>query len=173
MNYIDVVLSIILISGIVRGFMKGFVYEIAVLGALFLGVYTAFKFSHLLTPWLSKAGDFSSGTVGFVSSLIMFLLVVTGILFLAKLFSGLADMAALGIFNKILGALFGLAKHILILSVLIYFFNQLDSKHHFISPDKKAESKIYYPLMKIAPALFPVMKELKIELTEQTENTNS
>ena len=165
MNYIDIILSILLLTGMVRGFLKGFVYEIAVFGALFLGVYAAFKFSHLITPWLSKAGDFSQSTVGFAASFIMFLLVVAGIVFLAKLFTGLADMAALGIFNKILGAMFGLTKHILILSVLIYFFNQLDSKRHFISSDKKAESKIYYPLMKIAPAIFPVMKELKIELT--------
>ena len=165
MNYIDIILCLILITGIVRGFMKGFVYEIAVLGALFLGVYAAFKLSHLVTPWISKVCDFSPSTVGFVASLLLFLLVTTGIILLAKLFTGLADMAALGIFNKILGALFGLTKHALVLSVLIYFFNQLDSRHHFISPDKKAESRFYYPVMKVAPALFPVMKELKIELT--------
>jgi membrane protein required for colicin V production len=145
--------------------MKGFVYEIAVLGALFLGVYAAFKLSHWVTPWLSKTGDFSPSTVGFAASLLLFLGVSIGLIFLAKLFTGLADMAALGIFNKILGAMFGLTKHILILSVLIYFFNQLDSKHHFISPDKKAESHIYYPVMKVAPSLFPMMKELKVELT--------
>jgi len=168
MNYIDIILCLILITGIVRGFMKGFVYEVAVLGALFLGVYAAFKLSHLLTPWISKVCDFSTGTVGFIASLLLFLLVTTGIIFLAKLFTGLADMAALGIFNKILGAIFGLTKHALVLSVLIYFFNQLDSKHHFISPDKKAESKLYYPVMKVAPALFPLMKELKIELTSRS-----
>ena len=170
MNYIDIILAIILVTGIVRGFMKGFVYEVAVLGALFLGVYAAFKLSHILTPWLSKAGDFSPGTAGFAASLILFLLVVFGIIFLAKLFTGLADMAALGIFNKILGGMFGLAKHILVLSVFIYFFNQLDTRHHFISTDKKAESRLYYPVMKVAPALFPLMKELKIELTGENKN---
>jgi membrane protein required for colicin V production len=165
MNFPDIFLAVILLAGIIRGFMKGFVYELAVFAALFLGVYIAFKCSHLLTPWLSKVGHFSSSTVGMTSSFLLFIAVVVGMVFLAKLFTGLIDMVALGIFNKILGAMFGLAKHALILSVLIYFFNQLDNKHHFISPDTKAASKIYYPLMKVAPALFPVMRELKIELT--------
>jgi membrane protein required for colicin V production len=169
MNYLDIVLGVLLLIGTIRGFMKGFVYEVAVLGALFLGVYAAFKLSYQITPWLSKTTGVSADGMGYVSSLVMFLLVVTGIILLAKLFTGLADMAALGIFNKIAGAIFGLAKHTLLISVFIYFFNQLDVNQHYMDPDKKAESLVYYPLMKVAPAVLPVMRELKIELIETVE----
>jgi membrane protein required for colicin V production len=161
MNVIDIVLAVLLLIGLVRGFIKGFIFEIAVLGALFLGTYAAFRFSYFIQPYVSKTIHASSSTVLFVSSLIMFLLVAVGIFFLAKLFEGLVNIAALGIFNKILGAVFGLLKYAFVLSVLLYFFNPLDTEHHYLSADKKAESKLYYPVLKISQTLLPVMKELK------------
>jgi len=161
MNYIDVILAILLLTGLVRGFMKGFIFEIAVAGALFLGTYAAFKLSYLLQPWILKMGDMNPFTVNLVCSILMFTLVCAGLFFLAKLFTGLVNMAALGIFNKILGGIFGLLKYAFIISVLLYFFNLLDARHHFISSDTKAESRLYYPVAKMSPALLPLMKEMK------------
>ena len=165
MNYLDITLAVLLLIGLVRGFMKGFIFEIAVIGALFLGTFAAFKLSYLLQPYVLKIGHMSPGTVNFVCSLLMFIIVGIGIFFLAKLFTGLVNMAALGVFNKILGAIFGLLKYAFILSVILYFFNQLDSKYSYLSADKKAESHLYYPLVKMAPALLPLMKETKEALT--------
>jgi len=161
MNVIDIILAILLLIGLVRGFIKGFIFEIAVLGALFLGTYAAFRFSYYIQPYVSKTINSSPYTVIFVSSLVMFLLVGVGIFFLAKLFEGLVNIAALGIFNKILGAIFGLLKYAFVISILLYFFNPLDAEHHYVSPDKKAESKLYYPVLKMSQALLPAMKEMK------------
>jgi len=130
-------------------------------GALFLGTYAAFKLSYLLQPWVLKLGDMNPFTVNLVCSMLMFTLICVGLFFLAKLFTGLINMAALGVFNKILGAVFGLLKYAFIISVLLYFFNLMDARHHFISADAKAESHLYYPVAKMSPALLPLMKEMK------------
>jgi len=169
MNYLDIVLLLLLLTGMVRGFIKGFIFEVAVLGALFLGSYAAFKLAYLIKPFLIKTG-LSIGTAGFVSSIVMFLLVSTGIFFLAKLFEGLVNITALGIFNKILGAIFGFLKYAFVISIALYFFNQLDARHHYLSADKKAESHLYYPLLKAAPALLPVMTEIKEGIGKKTED---
>lgn len=161
MNYIDIVLLLLLLTGAIRGFIKGFIFEIAVLGALFLGMYTGFHFAYIIQPYLLKIGKMNPLTVSYVSFFITFLLVAIGIFFLAKLFEGLINIAALGIFNKILGAVFGLLKYAFIISIVLYFFNQLDAKHHYLSADKKAESHVYYPVLKLSPALLPVMAEIK------------
>ena len=129
----------------------------------------AFKLSDLLQPWVLKIGNMSPFTVNLVCSILMFTLVCVGIFFLAKLFTGLVNIAALGIFNKILGAIFGMLKYAFITSVILYFFNQLDVKHHYLSADKKAESHLYYPILKMAPMLLPVMKEMKDGVTSATE----
>ncbi|CAN5473071.1 CvpA family protein [soil metagenome] len=169
MNYLDITLAILLLIGLVRGFIKGFIFEIAVVGALFLGTYAAFKLSGMLQSLVMKMGNMSPFTVNLVCSILMFTIVCVGIFFLAKLFTGMVNIAALGIFNKILGAIFGLLKYAFITSVILYFFNQLDVKHHYLSADKKAESHLYYPVLKMAPALLPVMKEMKDNMTKATE----
>jgi membrane protein required for colicin V production len=166
MNDIDIVLSLVLLIGLVRGFIKGFVFEIAILGSLFLGTYAAFHFAYIIQPYLLKIGKMNPHTLAYVSFLVMFLLVAVGIYFLAKLFTGLVNIAALGIFNKILGALFGLLKYAFISSLILYFFNQLDATHHFIGADQKAESKVYYPILRIAPALLPVLTKIKQEVVK-------
>lgn len=165
MNYLDITLAILLLVGLVRGFIKGFIFEIAVIGALFLGTYAAFKLSGLLQPYVHMIGNFSPFTVNLICSILMFTLICVGIFFLAKLFTGLVNIAALGIFNKILGAIFGLLKYAFITSVILYFFNLLDVKKHYLSSDTKAESHLYYPILKMAPALLPLMKEMKDEVT--------
>jgi len=162
-NAIDIILCIILLIGLVRGFIKGFVFEIAVLGSLFLGTYAAFHFAYIIQPYLLKIGKMNPHTLSFVSFFVMFLLVAVGVFFLAKLFEGLVNIATLGVFNKILGAVFGMLKYAFILSLVLYFFNQLDAKHHFISADKKAESHLYYPVMRMSPALLPVLDEIRKE----------
>ena len=170
MNYIDMILSAILLFGAFRGFMRGFVFEIAILGALFLGMYAAFHFAYLLQPYLLKIGKMNPRTLVSVSFFLMFLLVSVGIFFLAKLFTGLIKIAALGIFNKILGAVFGAVKYAFIISIILYFFNPLDTKHHYISTDKKAESHLYYPLLKFSPVLLPVLKKAKDQIRSETIN---
>ena len=168
MNYLDIALAILLLVGLVRGFIKGFIFEIAVAGALFLGTYAAFKLSYLLQPIILKMGDLNPFTVNMVCSVLMFALICVGLFFLAKLFTGLVNIAALGIFNKILGAIFGLLKYAFITSVLLYFFNLLDMKHNYLSSDTKAESHLYYPVLKMSPALLPLMKEMKDHITVET-----
>ena len=47
MNWIDLIIVIILIIAIVRGFTDGFVRELASLAALIFGIWGAIKFSSL------------------------------------------------------------------------------------------------------------------------------
>lgn len=167
MNYLDIILSLLLITGMIRGFLKGFIFEIAVLGSLFLGLYAAFKFSTFAEPYVLKVIDANPHTLHYISSFVMFLLVALGIFFLAKLFEGLIKIAALGIFNKILGTIFGGLKYALICSIVLFYFNKLDTKYNWLSPDKKADSVLYYPLLKIAPSVLPVMKTAEEKIRDQ------
>ncbi len=161
MSILDIILAILLITGIIRGFLKGFIFELAILGVMFLGLWAGFKFAGFATPYVLKVIDPDPKTLYYISSFIMFLLVSIGIILLAKLLTGLVNIAALGIFNKVAGALFGGLKYALVLSILIFYFNKLDSKYKFLSPDTKAESKLYYPLSKIAPSVMPVIEGIK------------
>src|ERR1700704_2351767 len=110
MNTFDIIIIILLLVGAVRGFMKGFVFEIATLGSLFLGMFAAFKLAYLAQPALRKIGNIDPHLLAVLSFVLMFLAVVIGIYFLAKLFTSLIDKAGLGVFNKLMGSVFGILK---------------------------------------------------------------
>jgi membrane protein required for colicin V production len=167
MNWLDIFLGIVLLIGIVRGFLNGFVYEIANLGAFFLGLYCGFELAEMISPKVSELLGAGPSTVRYVSLFLVFVAIWIGMILLSKLFEGLITVTMMGLFNKIAGALFGLLKFTVIASVLIYFFHKADTKYRWIAPDTKAESKLYYPMLKTAPFILPVLKNLEEEVDEQ------
>ena len=69
MNTFDIIVIILLLVSAVRGFMKGFVFEIATLGSLFLGMFAAFKLAYLVQPTLRKIGNIDAHLLAVLSFL--------------------------------------------------------------------------------------------------------
>ena len=57
MNTIDVILTIALSFGFLKGFYKGFIVEVASIGALFLGLMGAVKFPDFIAKLLNNFFD--------------------------------------------------------------------------------------------------------------------
>jgi membrane protein required for colicin V production len=78
----------------------------------------------------------------------------------------LANFAALGILNKLLGGLFGGLKIALILSVLVLIFNSLNKSIPFVSDEEIEASILYNPVKSLAPMVFPsfIDEEKPLEL---------
>ncbi len=159
MTTIDIILTALLLIGLIRGFIKGFIFEIAVLGIIFVLYFFGFKIADFLAGFLEKHMDAGSTTIHYASFFVAWIGVSIGIFFIAKLLEGLVNIVALGIFNKIAGALFGAMKYAFMISVFLFFANKVDVATSWWSPDKKAESYLYYPILKIAPSIFSVLKK--------------
>jgi len=146
---IDIVILSLLAFGAIRGFMKGFIYEVAMLGALVVCYFLGFKMAAAVAEFLFKTFGGSPETLHYVSYVIVWIGVSIGAWFLAKLFEGLISITALGLFNKIAGAIFGVLKYSFLIGLFLYFFNKADTKFKWLETDKKAESIFYYPLLKV------------------------
>ena len=158
MNPIDITISTILLIGAVRGFIKGFIFEIAVLGSLVVCYFLGFKLAGIVATFLGKIISVNSGTLHYISLLIAWIGISVAIFFLARLFEGLTKIVALGIFNKIAGAIFGIFKYAFLLSLFLFFFNRINFSASWFNTDTKAESVFYYPLLRIATAVFSSLK---------------
>jgi membrane protein required for colicin V production len=154
MGILDIIITILLLIGIVRGFIRGFIFEIAILGVLFVCYFLGFKIADVVAGWIGKIFSSNASSVHYVSLLISWIGISVGVYFLAKLFEGLVNIAALGIFNKIAGAIFGGFKVAFLLSLFFFFFNKINFSSSWINADAKAESHFYYPLLKISTAVF-------------------
>ena len=159
MNWIDIIILIILGVSLFSGFSNGFIKELASLAALILGIWGAIRFSSFtadkLYEWFDMTGEF----VGLVSFIITFLAIVVVINFIGVAVDKVAVAVSLGFLNKILGSGFSILKSILILSVVIFILNTIDSHRKILPQEKIAESRLYAPIGEIAPTLFPIIRD--------------
>lgn len=159
MNWIDLIIVVTLIISLVRGFINGFVKELASLAALILGIWGAIRFSTFtaakLYDWFDMDGDY----VGIISFLVTFGVIVVVIHFIGIIADKLIKAVALGFLNRILGIVFGVFKSVLIMSVLFAVLNAIDTRHSFLPEETIERSVFYSPISDIAPALFPIIGE--------------
>jgi len=106
MSILDISLLTLLVLGLVRGFMRGFFVELASLVALIAGVYGAFHFSNFAASFLKERVNWDENSVNIAAFIITFIIIVLVIALAGKALTKIADFAMLGLFNKILGALF-------------------------------------------------------------------
>ena len=155
MNIVDIILGVLLLWGLLRGFMKGLFVSLASLVALVAGIYFAVHFSHIAGSYLSKTVSWSESTINLVAFAITFIVIVIGISLLGRILTGVANFAALGIVNKLLGGLFGVFKMAFIASVILMFVEGLNNQITLIKKETLQGSLLYPYVKPIAPTIIP------------------
>jgi membrane protein required for colicin V production len=169
MNGLDIFFLVLLGAGLIRGLIKGFIHMAAALLALVLGTILALKLSGTAQEYIQGKVDVSASWLPIVSFAVVFLLVALAIFLLAFLLDKLAKAVALGLINRILGALFGLAMNAMIISVILVILNTIDEHKPFLPKEKIAQSKLYQPLSKLTPSLFPSLTTDKLKILQKKE----
>jgi len=155
MNTFDIIIAAFLIFGFVRGLMRGLFVEVASLVALVAGIYGAIHFSYFIGAYLSEYVEWEEQYITITSFALTFALIVLAISLAGKALTKIADFAALGLVNKILGGVFGLLKFGLILSVILLVFSKLNKTIPFVAEEEQNNSVLYEPVKNLAPMLFP------------------
>jgi membrane protein required for colicin V production len=158
MNYIDLVLGIILIVAIIRGFRNGLIIELASLASLILGIWGAVKFSDWFASFLEKTTGLKSDYTSLIAFIVIFIGIVILIHVLGKVLDTVVNAVALGFINRLAGIVFSLLKTAVILCVLILIIDHVDENVHLLPSQQKAESKLYKPMKKVVPTLLPFIK---------------
>ena len=158
MNWIDFIIIALLGFGLIQGFIDGLVIEVAELAALILGVWGAIHFSGWTAVKLSGWFDMQTTWLGIIAFAITFVVIVVAINLLGRLLDTLMKAVALGFMVRILGAIFGIIKTALILSVVFVFLNTLHQKRAFLPSDRIAKSYLYNPIADIVPSIFPIVE---------------
>ena len=171
MNYFDLIIAIPLAWGAVMGFRKGLVLELASLVALFLGIWGTIQFSSLTASFLSDWLSASASLISLISFVVTFVLIVLAVHLLAKIIDKSLKMIALGPLLRISGAVFGILKYALILSVLLYAFEAINSRWQFADTDKYESSTGVSLLKKANQPIYNWLDQLEweLEITEEIQ----
>ena len=165
-SYIDLIILVPVLYGLYKGFSKGLILSLASLVGLFLGIYGGVKFSYLTSQYLYQEFEIDIPLLAFA---VTFLIIMIAVYLLGQLLSKFIDALALGIFNKIAGALFGAGKIVIILTVLLLFFENANNTFQFIDPAIISESKLYRYLSDISALIFPYFEDLKSNIPDGYE----
>ncbi len=155
MNIIDIVIACLLLFGLVIGYKRGLFVELTSLVGLVLGVYGAIHFSYFLSNFLESKVSWDPSLIQVMAFTGTFIIIVIALVLLGKALTTIAETIMLGFFNKILGAVFGVLKYALILSVVLIIFSEFNKTFKFMDKSKTRNSVLYEPIKNLAPYIFP------------------
>ena len=164
LNFIDIALVCLLFYGLVRGAFRGFFVEIASLLALVLGVYGALHFSSFTANLLANYLDLEY--LPLLAFAITFVGIIIGVSWIGKLLTKLAKVILLGFLNRLLGALFGMCKWLVICGVLIWLLGQINAFFPLLPEELIKESVCFEPLQELGAYLFDKIDNNKNVLDE-------
>ena len=153
----DIILIVILIWGAIAGFKKGLILTLASFIAIIAGALAAYYGADVIASELSLKVDWSEKQIAVASFAIVFLAVVLTVHILARLLEGTLKLVALGIANKIAGAVFGIAKNALILTFIIFGMKGFGQG---LLPENATDECVIYPVVEsIAPLVLPYWED--------------
>jgi membrane protein required for colicin V production len=171
MNTLDIILAIMLLLFAIGGFRQGFIIGLATLAGLFLGIWASMHFSGYTGHFLKDIVHLHTRHLVLISFIFTFLVVLILTFILGKILETFIKVVALGLVNKLAGAVFGIVKGCLILSAVLYLIVSIDTGSQFLSHKQRSESKLYKPIAFIFPAILPFVKEKISDFNEDKSSS--
>ena len=170
MRFLDIVLGVLLAYSLYKGVVNGLFVEIASLISLILGIYFAIKFSFLMRDSLAGFLHWKPNTIQTIAFILTFILVVIGVTLLAKILTGIADLAFLGWINKLGGGFFRVLKTILILGIVFTVFEKINYNNILAKKETLDQSLFYRPIQKTAAFFYPSLEKWYGEFKRKTSD---
>lgn len=161
MSIIDVIIILPIIWGIYKGFTKGLIKEVATLLALVIGVYGAMSLYGYTSGLIETQIQTSQKYLPIIAFALTFIAIVIGIHLLAKLLDKLVKAVALGIPNRIAGAVFGGIKFFLIIAAILVIIDKIDYETQFLEKETKDKSVLYQPSLDLLYSISPAINNIK------------
>ena len=142
MSIIDIIVLVLVIVGIYKGWRKGLVLGIFSVLAFIIGLAAAIKLSALVAERLGEATNISQKWLPVLAFAIVFWVVAFLVRLGAKALEGVLQLAMLGWLNKLGGVLLYVLLYLFVFSILLFYAQQLQ----IIKPET-AEISITYPFI--------------------------
>ncbi|MCF6171909.1 MAG: CvpA family protein [Bacteroidales bacterium] len=168
---IDIILLIPMLLFAWSGYKKGLIISLASLAALVLGLYFAFFFSDYAANLLTEHFTISKKYLAAISFVVTFVVVILAVTVLGNALHKIIDVLMLGFLNKAAGAVFGILKGALYMSILIFVINYFGVEQSLINKDSRDKSLFYEPVASVAPFIYSWLnlEDLNIDLPDKEE----
>ena len=153
MNYLDIIIAIILFLFAFKGFRKGLIIEVVTLLAFAVGIYGAMHFSDFTAEHLQDFMEINPKYLNTIAFVLTFILLVILVNLIGKAVTNLIKAMNLGFFNKLGGAVFGVAKGVLLCSILVMVLNNFQLIG-VVKPEVRQQSKLFPYIEETVPYVY-------------------
>lgn len=171
MNYLDIIIAVILFLFGFKGLRKGLIIEVVTLLAFGVGIYGAMHFSDFTAKHLVDFVEVNPKYLDTIAFILTFVLLVIAVNLIGRVVSNAVKAMNLGFFDRLGGFVFGVAKGVLLCSVLVLVLNNLQV-FGLIKDEVKEKSYLYPYVEQTVPYLyqgFDLVKDfVKDKLPEET-----
>jgi len=167
MNYLDIVIAIPLLYGLIKGFTNGLIKELTGLLGLIIGVYVAINFSSYLYPKFEEILGGYEQFIPIIAFATLFIVSVLMIKILGYIIDKLTKALALGLVSRVLGAIFGLLKVVVIFSFLLAIVSDYD----LIDKNTQDESVLLKPIQEVSELITPEINKQKTTILDKVEKS--
>ncbi len=119
MNIADLIIIGFLLIGTYKGFKRGLVLEVIGIAAFILAIIGGFKLLHVGMEYISRAYDGLGSLLPFVSFMVIFIIILIAVNALGKMLKKIIDWTPLGALDYVAGAIVGMLKWMLALSIIL------------------------------------------------------
>lgn len=175
LNYLDIIIIVLVFVFGVAGWRKGVILEVASLLGLGLGLYGAFHFSDYTAEKLVQWVEINPKYLGVISFIVTFLVLALVVNLLGKLLSKVVKNLNLGFLDHIGGFVVGVAKGILLCSLLVMLLNVMNLRG-IVKDDAKKASVLYPWVEQAVPYVyqgFDLVKEAVQNAATREEDDSS
>lgn len=138
MSTADIILLVIFILAGYSGYKKGFVLEIMAILAFILAIIGGFKLLHVGMEYISRVYDGFGSLLPFITFLVLFVLIIVVVNIAGNAIKRIIDWTPLGFVDNLAGALVGVLKWALMLSILFWVMSSLEiSIPEFLTEDSR------------------------------------
>ncbi len=137
-----VLITLLGLKGLFRGFTKEFFALIGIVGGVFVASRLADDVGQFANSLIPMQNENTIMLVGFISSLVLFWIVA---FIIGNILSKMFSLSGLGIFDRLLGFMFGAGKIFLLFSIISYAVSQVKTINDALQP--KLKDSIVFPLL--------------------------
>lgn len=166
---LDLILAIIIILAVIKGFSRGLIVGLFSLIAIVIGLAAAIKLSAVVAGYLGKAVKITDQWLPIISFAVVFFIVVLLVRLAANAIQKMVETVMLGWVNRLGGIIFYIAIYATIFSVVLFYAEQLQ----IVKPVTKEKSVTYPYVQPLGPrainsigSVVPVFKDMFEELQE-------
>lgn len=157
MNYLDIIIGLPLLWTAYKGFRDGIAMQLAGIAGIIIGGFIAYRYGAVVGSWMGLEGVVAE-VAGFLALLISIVICLS---LLGRLLRGAFRFVGLGALDSVGGALLGVLKMGLLISILLLLVDTVSFSKKWISEESISHSLLYKPVRSIAPVVFPYLEFVK------------